>query len=144
MSLSWVVILSVTILNVIMPNVFILSVGPPLNDSTTFVASSKKIQQASLLLFQPVLATILSNGGPNPSTGTFVSAKRCQCCKYVYLCHWRQTKMLAMHKHSSLLCDGARDKEKIYSIDHRGQLSIESCNGQWFSTIFGSLWPGLM
>ncbi len=144
-----VVILSVTTLNVIMPNVFILSVGPPLNDSTTFVASSKKSQQASLLLFQPVLATILSNGGPNPPTGTSVSAKRCQCCKTFYLRHWRhgqillQTKTLAMHKHSSLLCDGARDKEKNYSIDHRGQLSIESCNGQWFSTIFGS-WTGPM
>jgi len=82
-----VVILSVTILNVIMPNVVFLSVVAPLNDSTTFKASSKKSQQASLLLFQPVLATILSNGGPNPPTGTSVSAKRCQCCKTFYLCH---------------------------------------------------------
>ncbi len=82
-----VVILSFSILNVIMPNVVFLSVVAPLNDSTTFKASSKKIQQASLLLFQPVLATILSNGGPNPPTGTSVSAKRCQCCKTFYLRH---------------------------------------------------------
>jgi hypothetical protein len=82
-----VVILSVTILDVVLPNVVILSVIAPLNDSSIFKASSNKIQQASLLLFQPVLATILSNGGPNPPTGTSVSAKRSQCCKTFSLRH---------------------------------------------------------